>query len=36
MKKISLATKILTVAILTVPFVYEKEDNLPCRIPQHL
>lgn len=27
MKKISLATKILTVAILTVPFVYEKEDN---------
>jgi hypothetical protein len=27
MKKISLATKILTVAILTVPFVYEKDDN---------
>lgn len=27
MKKISLATKLITVAVLTVPFIYEKTDD---------
>lgn len=27
MKKISLATKLITVAVLTVPFVYEKNED---------
>ena len=27
MKKVSLATKLITVAVLTVPFVYERDEN---------